>query len=201
MSEKWELTGTYFEACNCNVGCSCVFLSAPTNGDCKVLVAWHINKGKYAHTQLDGLNVALAIHSPGSMLEVKWRAAMYIDENASAEQKESLTQIYTGQAGGMPAMLGSFIGEMLGIKSAPILYEADNKHRRLTINSLAGMEIDGIGGQNGADVSISNAPLCVAPGEPMLVAKSNAVHYKDYGLEWEFTDTNGFYSAFSYEGN
>jgi hypothetical protein len=43
---SWQLKGTYFEACNCNVACPCVFLSAPSEGECRVLVAWHVDQGK-----------------------------------------------------------------------------------------------------------------------------------------------------------
>jgi hypothetical protein len=40
MAEKWQARGTYFEACNCQVACPCNFTSAPTEGECKVVVAW-----------------------------------------------------------------------------------------------------------------------------------------------------------------
>src|SRR5258706_8324654 len=100
MPEKWKITGTYFEACTCDVACPCIFLSAPTNGDCTALAGWHIENGNFTNVNIDGLNVALALYSPGHMLEVKWRVALYIDETASEEQKTVLTQIFTGQAGG-----------------------------------------------------------------------------------------------------
>ena len=51
---------------------------------------------------LNGLNVVLAVHSPGHMLEVKWKAAIYVDEKASEKQKETLTKIYTGQVEAIP---------------------------------------------------------------------------------------------------
>ncbi len=47
MAEKWNLSGTYFETCNCEVACPCVFLSPPSTGECTVLVAWHVDKGRY----------------------------------------------------------------------------------------------------------------------------------------------------------
>ena len=50
----------------------------------------------------------------------KWKAALYLDERATKEQSDSLTKIFSGQAGGFFAMLPSFIGEMLGVKSASI---------------------------------------------------------------------------------
>ena len=83
MSESWTLKGSYFETCNCETACPCVFLSPPTEGDCTVLVAWHVDEGRFGEVALDGLNVALAVHSPGHMAEVKWKAALYLDERAS----------------------------------------------------------------------------------------------------------------------
>ena len=36
----WSIKGTYFESCNCEVACPCLFLSAPTEGYCTALVGW-----------------------------------------------------------------------------------------------------------------------------------------------------------------
>ena len=104
---SWHLDGTYFEACNCDVACPCIFLSAPTEGECTVLVAWHIDRGRDGEVSLDGLNAAMAVHAPGHMMQTKWRAALYLDERASEPQQQSLTKIFGGQAGGHPAVLAS----------------------------------------------------------------------------------------------
>ncbi len=201
MSDNWKLSGTYFEACNCDNACPCTFLSAPTTGECTALVGWHIDNGNFSNINLDGLNVALAVHSPGHMLEVKWRAAVYLDENASEQQKDALTQIFTGQVGGHTAILVSFVGEVLGIKSVPIQFEANGKQRKLKIAEVAEVEIEGLQNQSGADVSINNPLLGIAPGFTLTVAKSNKLTYKDHGLQWEISGKNGFYSPFTYQGN
>jgi len=200
MAEKWKLTGTYCEACNCDVACPCVFLGAPTNGECTLLVGWHIDKGIYGSVDLGNLNVALAVHSPGHMAKVKWRAALYFDRNASEKQKDSLTQIFTGQAGGHPGMLVSNIGDVLGIKQVPIEFTADGKQRGLKISDVAEADIVAIEGQGGADVTIDGHPLCIAPGYKAVVAKSTKLKYQDHGLRWEISGKNGFFSPFSYQG-
>ena len=64
---------------------------------------------------------------------------------------------------------------------------------------MAEAEIEAIEGQGGAEVTISNHPLCVAPGYPAVAAKSKRLSYKDHGLEWELSEKNGFFSPFSYE--
>ena len=199
MSDQWKLTGGYFEACNCDAACPCVFLGAPTKGECTVLVAWHIDKGNFGSTNLDGLNTVLAAHSPGHMLQVKWKVALYLDERATGEQRDALTRIFSGQAGGHLANLAPCIGQVLGVKTVPIDYRAEGKRRSLGIRSLAEVEIEAVPGQNGAEVTLANMPFSVVAGIPAVVAKSKRLSYRDYGYEWEITDKNGFYSPFTYQ--
>src|SRR5205085_5010990 len=99
---------------------------------------WHIQKGSYGegdnNINLDGLNVVALFHTPGNMLTgPKWNAALYIDERASKEQTDSLTTIYSGQAGRSFAAASKLIGKVLGVKSVPIEFGIDGKHRRLHV--------------------------------------------------------------------
>jgi hypothetical protein len=165
-----------------------------------LLVAWHIDQGHFNDTSLNGLNTVLAVHSPGHMLQTKWKAALYLDERATQEQRDSLTKIFAGQAGGHLANVAACVGEVLGVKTVPIDYRAEGKSRSISIKGLADLEIKAVPGQNGADVTISAAPFCVVPGIPSVVAKSQHLSYRDYGYHWELSDRNGFYSAFAYQG-
>jgi len=177
------------------------FFKCTHRGDCTALAGWHIEAGNFANVNLDGLNVALALYSPGHMLETKWRVALYLDETASEEQKNALTQIFTGQAGGHMSNLVPFIGEVLGISSVAIEYVGKGKQRRLRIGDVGETEVEAIQDPSGADVIINNAPLGIAPGHPLVVAKSKKLSYKDYGLECEISGKNGFYSPFTYQGD
>jgi hypothetical protein len=196
---NWKLKGNYFEACNCEAACPCVFLGPPSEGECTALVAWHIDQGTFGDVKLDGLNVALAVHSPGHMAQVKWKAALYVDDKANEAQLGALTQIFSGQAGGHPAALASHVGEVLGVKSAPMTFAANGRQRSLDIGKIAAATIDSIEGQGGADVSISNHPLCIAPGYDAVVSRSKDVRYEDHGLSWKFSNKNGFHSPFAYQ--
>jgi len=200
MSSQWKLNGAYFESCNCDAACPCIFLSPPTRGDCTLLVAWHIDQGHFGDTPLNGLNTGLAVYSPGHMLQTKWKAALYLDERATQEQRDSLTKIFAGQAGGHLANVAACVGEVLGVKAVPIDYRAEGKRRSISINGLADLEIEGVPGQNGAEVTIAGPPFCLVPGIPSVVAKSKRLSYRDYGYQWELSDRTGFYSAFAYQG-
>ena len=172
MPNSWKIAGSYFEVCNCDVACPCLFLSPPTSGDCTLLLAWHIDHGRFGQIDLDGLNAVLAVHSPGHMLEVKWKVALYIDERANQDQQDALTQIFSGQAGGPLAGFAPFIGEVLGVKTATIEYRAEGKRRSFRLGDIAEAEIDGLPGPDGNDVTVANAPFATDPGVPLVVAKS-----------------------------
>jgi hypothetical protein len=163
MAEAWKVSGTYFETCNCEAVCPCVVLNKPTRGECTVLVAWHIDQGNLGATKLDGLNTVLAVHSPGHMLQVKWKVALYLDDRANPAQQEVLTKIFAGQVGGHPANLAACVGEVLGARSVPIEYREEGKKRSLAMPAVAAeAEIEAMKGADGGDVTLSNHPLCIS---------------------------------------
>ena len=102
----FEITGTYMEACNCETLCPCVFFSPPTEGECTVVLGWHIDRGSFDGTKLDGLNVAMLVHSPGNMKDGGWKVALYLDDKADEAQQQALAGIFSGQAGGHLSNLG-----------------------------------------------------------------------------------------------
>lgn len=196
----WNVSGTYFEACNCEAACPCVFLSPPTTGECTALVAWHVDEGVHEGTDLAGLNVALAVHAPGHMAQVQWRAALYLDDRASEAQGAALGAVFSGAAGGHPAVLGGHIGEVMGVASAAMSFETDGNGCSMKIGDVADVEISAIAGQGGAQVTIASHPLAVAPGFEIVSSRSDHLRYADHGYEWELSGGNGFFSPFAYEG-
>ena len=59
--KKWQLSGDYFENCNCDVVCPCLvspnapLTAQPTQGACDVAIAFHIDRGDYDGVPLDDL--------------------------------------------------------------------------------------------------------------------------------------------------
>ena len=196
----WSLSGMLFEACNCEAACPCLFLSRPTEGDCTALVGWHVETGRDGEVPLDGLNVALAVHAPGYMPNGNWKVAVYVDERATGAQRESLLRIFGGQAGGHPAVLAGFIGEILGVKAVPIDFTSEGRSHKLTIGEVGSAEIEHIVGQQDGDVTITGHPLAVGPGFPVTAAKSKQLRYSDHGISWSLSEKNGIFSRFAYQG-
>jgi len=198
-SPSWKVSGTYFEACSCTSMCPCVVLGAPTEGDCTAAIAWHIDTGTYDNVSLDGLNAALLAYTPGHMLETKWKVALYLDDKASVAQQEALGAIFSGQAGGPLGALAPLIGEVLGVKPAPIEFRIDGNKRALRVSNLIALDIAAIEGQEGKPVTIENIPMTPVPGFPAVLAKSSGLTIHDHGIDLDISERNGFYSPFAYQ--
>lgn len=194
----WSLKGQYFEACNCEAACTCLFLGPPTEDDCTLLVGWHITEGDYEGTSLDDLNVGLAVYSPGHMAEVQWQVALYLDDRGTEAQSQALGAIFSGQAGGHPARLAGHIGEVLGAGPASITFETKGKRTAMTIAGIANVAIVAVPGQGDADITIANHPLAISPGFAGTLARSETLVYKDHGMDWSLAEKNGFFAPFEY---
>lgn len=214
-SPDWRLEGDYFDGCNCKSICPCIFALDPTEGDCKGLAAWHIEKGHFTNwtsrtnsntsnnsINLAGLNVVISVRAPGNMLTgSKWKIALYLDEKANNDQKEALTKIFTGQVGGeFFAEMLSRVGEILGTRSVPIEFNIEGKKRRkIKIPSIAEMEIEGLAGSNpDIEPKVVNPAFSNTPGIDPIIARSTRHVYNDHGLEWDNSGKNAFYSRFAY---
>ncbi len=198
---KWKIEGDYFEGCNCDSICPCIFKADPDEGYCNVTLAWHIQKGIYDDKiNLDGFNVVALFNTPGNMLTgPKWNAALYIDERVNREQYDSLVAIYSGQAGGFFAVASNLIGKMLGVKSVPIDFGIDGKRRWLQIKNLIDLQIEGTTGADpNQEAVIVNPAFSAVPGSNLVIAKSNKYSYNDHGLKWDSSGKNGFYCKFKY---
>ncbi len=198
MASDWKLEGSYFETCNCEAACPCNFGGPPTEGRCTALAGWHIDEGRFDATRLDGLNVALVAHADGHMLKTKWRVALYLDQRADDAQADALTQIFAGKQGGLMAQIAQFVGEVAGVRRVPIDFKAEGRRRSIRVGDLGRAEIEAIDGGDGGDTVITNPPLNLAPGEPLVVARSKHYRYADHGMSIEVSDRNGFYAPFSY---
>ncbi len=200
MAEKWNLSGEYFESCNCDLICACL-VQAPTPRDrCDAALAFHINDGTYGQTSLNGLNAVLVVSfpGPGKMRDGNWTAAVYVDERGSAAQRDALGDIFAGKAGGTPgAIFAGLVTKFLGIKSAPISFEVKGNERRLTIPNILEIDISAITCRDGNEpIWATNAAHPVS--QKLALAQSKAYKYTDHNLAWNTSGTNGHFSSFTW---
>lgn len=198
---SWKIDGEYFENCNCDILCPCItshLQGEPTQGHCDVVLAFHINSGEFDGIKLDGLNVVVAAYTPGAMGLGNWKVAAYLDSRGTPEQLQSLGAIFTGAAGGPMAGLAPLISENLGGKVVPITFESSGMKRRVLVEGVMDLSVEGIPGVDGKSaMMISNV------GHPanssLAIAKGVNSCYTDYGMRWENSGKNGHYAPIHWE--
>ena len=101
---SWQMAGDYFETCSCDYLCPCVptnMAGKPTNTWCNFAMVFHIDKGNSDSVKLDGLSFAVIGHAPDIMGKGNWSVGLIVDDRASADQKQAITTIASGQAGAL----------------------------------------------------------------------------------------------------
>jgi hypothetical protein len=124
----WQVRGQYYENCNCDFVCPCVpgqMTVKPTKGSCTFAMAFRIDEGRFGDVPLQGLGFVIVAVTPEEMAKGNWSVGLVIDERASAQQRDAITGIASGAAGGPMAALSGLIGKFLGAESAPIEFRQD----------------------------------------------------------------------------
>ena len=93
----WEIQGRELINCNCSYGCPCQFNALPTKGHCEALGAIAVDRGRYGEVRLDGLKLGVVFQWPGPIHEGKGKCQPIVDAKASAQQREALLKIMSGQ--------------------------------------------------------------------------------------------------------
>ncbi len=198
MSTNWKITGQYFESCNCDLVCPCIFLAPPTQGFCEAFVGWHIESGHLDDVELNDLKVSAWLHSPGALTEGGWKLALYIDERATEAQKNAIVELWSGDHGGHLAIIAGLVGEVMSVKQVPIEFTQKDRTHYLKVGDIGVNIMHELEGEDGGEVKVSNHPLAVSPSEPVTISKSESATYKDNGIDWHQSEKVGLSAPFTY---
>jgi hypothetical protein len=196
----WNLEGTYFETCSCEVVCPCTAsLALGADYDrCKVTLVFHIVDGDVEGTDVSGLTVAAVGDSPKVMSDGNWRLGVFIDGAASDEQAEKLGAVFGGQLGGPMEALAPLVSENLGVERAPIEVREDGVRHSVRIGDAIDFEIEDVvpfGVESGEPARLSG--VFHPAGSELTIAKATRSRISAFGIEYE--GKSGFSnSAFSW---
>lgn len=193
----WDVTGSYFEACNCLAICPCrrrggqKSAGKSTYGVCDFALSWQVMQGSFGPVSLDGLNVIMA----GSYRDDEpWRVCLYVDERATPEQHAALAVIFTGQAGGSTLRnYASVIGEVYAIRRANIELDHRRTHWSMRADNFVAV-------RGATPVESPLAISCGIPGHdrPGEELRTELMQVNDSPLIWGVQARCGFATTFAY---
>jgi len=201
-STQWQISGAYMEACSCDSVCPCPtsgLTARPTKGACDVGLVFHVERGEYGGTRLDGLSFAVLAHTPGPMGDGNWTVGVIVDERASAAQRDALIAIASGQGGGPMARLGPLVGRFAGAEAKPIKVEGTGMKRSVSIPGILDLAIEGIAGAK-QDEPIYFDNVGHPAASRLALAKATRSHLHAFGIDWDDVSgrNNGHFASFSW---
>jgi hypothetical protein len=184
----WNLEGTYFETCSCEVVCPCtVSLSLPADYDrCRVTLVFNITKGEVEGSDVSGLKVAAIADSPKVMSDGNWRIGVFIDAAATDEQAEKLGAVFGGQLGGPMEALAPLVSENLGVERAPIEVREDGLRHSVKIGDAIDFEVEDVvsfGVESGEPARLSG--IFHPAGSDLTISKATRSRISAFGIEYE----------------
>ena len=201
---SWQVSGQYYETCSCDFICPCLpgqMAVRSTQGSCTFAMAFQIATGRYDAVQLDGLGFIVLGFTPEAMGKGNWSVGLIADERASAEQREAITAIASGAAGGPMAALSGLIGTFLGVEPAAIHFERSGVKWSIKAASLVDMAAEGAMGINPNGTEPLHFDHTGHPAaDRFALARASTSHVHALGLSWddESGTNNGEYAPFGW---
>jgi len=193
---QWTISGSYYEACNCQAVCPCRRQNgAPggrsTYGLCQFLLSWIIGDGHADDTPLGGLSVAMAGFYSNDEPGEPWSIKLYIDERASDAQYAGLEQIFLGRAGGN-LNFTTWLAEVFEVRRARVTLDHGADHKRISVSG-------GGSSETLRPADFAGTVTCGIPGHdhPGTEYVTN-LEMADGPLQWRHSEVCGFATDFAY---
>jgi hypothetical protein len=142
--------------------------------------------------------------SSGNIFQGGWTLGIYLDQRANPQQVEALGSIFSGQAGGWPAVLSGLIANPLPPKQVPIQFATVNGEHRITVPGLleAGTERvpNPLPGQPPLDPKISDLAVPFYTGTAS-VRRSRILRLTDPHMSFEYAGRSSLIGQFEYRGS
>jgi hypothetical protein len=164
-------------------------------------MAFQIERGRYGALTLDGLGFIVLALTPEAMGKGNWSVGVIADDRATPEQRDALTAIASGGAGGPMSALSGLVGTFLGVESAAIRFERSGAKWSVNVANLVDMAAEGA---NGIDPNATEPLHLDNTGHPaasrFALAHASKSHVHALGLAWDDASgkNNGQYAPFSW---
>jgi len=200
----WQVNGQYYETCSCDFVCPCLpggLAVVPTTGSCTFAMAFEIERGLYGTVSLDGLGFIVLGVTPEAMGKGNWSVGLIADERATVEQRDAITAVASGAAGGPMAALSGLIGTFLGVQPAPIHFDRSGAKWSVKASNFVDMAAEGAKGINpaaGEPMHLDNTGHPAADRFALAHASRSHVHAFDLAWDDDSGRNNGQYAPFSW---
>lgn len=195
----YQLEGQVIEVCTCKAICPCWIGEEPDQGYCNGVLAYHIKRGAVDGTDVSGRTLAIVAHIPGNALQGNWKVRLFVDEEASAAQKDALVNAWSGKLGGPLADIAKMVGEVTGVEQAPITFSLQASNGSLRVGEAIDAGMTAFRGATGGYTSLHDAVFSTIPGAPAHVGKSTHYRVNSPEFKLDIKDHSAVWGEFRFE--
>jgi hypothetical protein len=197
---SYSVEGRLLEVCTCNVLCPCWVGEDADRGYCDGLLAWKVDKGKINVVDVSGRTFVMLCHIPENILKGNWSVRVYIDKDATPEQKDALINVWTGKLGGPIADLAKLVKEVVSVEQVPITFEVQGVNGTLKIGDGIEAALAPFTGATGKPSALYDTIFTTIPGSPAYVGKASHYRVNVPNFNIDLKDHNAVSGSFRFEG-
>jgi hypothetical protein len=200
---SWRIAGPYFESCNCDAICPCRRIGGRPGTRaqfrlCQFAIGWSVAEGHYGPADLAGRRVVMVRYWDEDEKGTPWRVGVYVDNEATAEQRDVLAGIITGRKGGSPSrQYATCINEVLFVESRDIsLVHEPRGRQRLEVTGHVDVAARGA-------FDTTESVTCGVPGHdrPGYEVVVDHLRVTADGLDFNFEGNCGYVATYDYRSD
>lgn len=174
MHPPYQLSGSFFELCDCQSICPCWVGQLPDEGRCTGAFAWKIEAGKIGDLDVAGRSVVSVSFHTGHRNTGGQEVYVFIDDKASDAQYDALLKTFIGRNGGPLGELSQLMGSLQGHERAPIDLTATGNFLSVTVGRVITGDAEVLRGGDGEITQLAHGSLSNVLGTPAEVGRSSA---------------------------
>jgi hypothetical protein len=196
-NNDYQISGSYYEACNCEAICPCrrqngVSTGLSTYGVCDFILSWHIKFGKAGDVDLDNRLVCMVGSYRDDEDGKPWTVIIYVDQDANEAQKQAIGEIFSGKLGGNMRFT-QWIVNVIDVRSAAIELIHEPGHESIKISGLGNAAVV-------KNVDFDGVVTCGISGHDRPGQESvSSLEMRDDPFDWRYEERCGFATNFAYQ--
>lgn len=197
----YQMTGRFFEACDCYVPCPCWFEQDPDEDECTGIVAWQIENGEIGGVDVTGLSVvSVSQHGGTRGLAHQMRVVLLIDKSAGEEQHRALDEAFSGRLGGPLGELKRLTGELAAVEPAKITFIQDKGTARVEAPGRLAVRSKVLHGSTSRPITVADGRLASLLGSPATAGKAGRYRlaFEAAGIDLDLPGRSTMSGRFAY---
>jgi hypothetical protein len=197
----YELTGEFFELCDCFTICPCWVGQPPSAGRCTGAFGWFVARGRIGEVDVTGRRIVSVSFHTGHRDNGGQEVYIFVDDGASDEAYPVLVDTFTGQLGGPLGELGKLMGFLKGSERAPITLETRGDYISVTVGRVISGDAAVLHGPDGEVTELRHGRLSDVLGPLAEVAQGSdfRIDLGEQGLSVEVNGRAAMRGSFTYE--